>query len=72
MKLIDNWKKAWKFTSVQVAMLLSILATVQASMPDLQAMFAPTTYALINLGLGIAVIIARVVKQSMEDSNGAD
>lgn len=72
MKLIDNWKKAWRFTSVQVALLLSILATLQASLPDLQSLFAPTTYALINLGLGIAVIIARVVKQSMEDSNAAD
>ena len=72
MKLIDNWKKAWTFSSVQVAALLSILALLQTSLPDLQAMLEPQVYAVINLVLGVLVILARVVKQSLEEKDGSN
>lgn len=70
MKLIDNWKKAWKFTSVQVATLLTVLAFLQASLPDLQSLISADLYAYINFGLGLLVILARVWKQSMETTDG--
>lgn len=70
MKLIDNWKKAWKFTSVQVAALLTVLAFLQASLPDLQSLISADLYAYINFGLGLLVILARVWKQSMETTDG--
>lgn len=72
MKLIDNWKKAWTFSSVQVAALLSILALLQTSLPELQAMIEPQMYAVINLVLGVLVILARVVKQSLEEKDGSN
>lgn len=72
MKLIDNWKKAWTFSSVQVAALLSILALLQTSLPELQAMIEPQMYAVINLVLGVMVILARVVKQSLEEKDGSN
>lgn len=72
MKLIPNWKKAWKFTSVQVAALLTVLAFLQASLPDLQTLISADIYAYVNFGLGLLVILARIWKQSMEESNAAD
>jgi hypothetical protein len=72
MKLIPNWKKAWKFTSVQVAALLTVLAFLQAGLPDLQTLISADLYAYVNFGLGLLVILARVWKQSMEEANGAD
>ena len=72
MKLIDGWKKAWKFSSVQVAALLSVLALLQSSLPELQAIIEPQTYAVINLVLGILVILARVIKQTMDESNASN
>lgn len=63
MKLIENWRSAWRMLSVQVA----TLAIVWGALPvDQQA----AILALFGVGpervplvLGLAVILARVVSQ---------
>lgn len=63
MKLIENWRSAWRMLSVQVA----TLAIVWGALPvDQQA----AILALFGVGpervplvLGLAVIVARVVSQ---------
>jgi len=63
MKLIDNWRDAWRMLSVQVA----TLAIVWGALPvDQQA----AILALFGVGpervplvIGLAVIVARVVSQ---------
>lgn len=63
MKLIDNWRDAWRMLSVQVA----ALAVVWGALPiDQQA----AILALFGVGtervplvIGLAVIVARVVSQ---------
>ena len=63
MKLIDNWKKAWRMASVHVALgavaFSTLPADVQAAM--LGAVGLPVSAA--PAVLGVLMIIARVVSQ---------
>lgn len=59
MELIENWKQAWRMTSVQMGGAIAVLAVVEQVMPALQAVLPPIAYAV----LGAGVMIARVVLQ---------
>ena len=63
MKLIDNWKKAWRMASVQVAAgaiaFGALPETVQAAM--LGAVGLPVS--AVPVVLGALMILARVVNQ---------
>ncbi len=63
IRLVDDWKRAWKFFSVQLAAILAGLSTLQAGLPDVQAMFPPHVFARITLTLAALIILLRVVKQ---------
>lgn len=60
MKLITNWQKAWRMSSMQLSALIVALATLQTFMPELQAMLPPKVYA----ALGVAVMVARIIQQA--------
>lgn len=58
MRLIDNWREAWKFWSVRMA--------VFASLGNLAIMALPldSTYtAILNSLFSIGIAVARVLKQ---------
>lgn len=59
MKLIENWKSAWRMLSVQSAALLAVLAAAYEYLPALQTYLPEgwTKYA------ALLVIAARLVKQ---------
>lgn len=59
MRLIPNWKKSWKYLSVQVAALGVLLQSLAPHLPELQALLPGSTYTYI----AIAVIVARVIDQ---------
>ncbi|NBA95519.1 hypothetical protein [Pseudomonas sp. R5(2019)] len=59
MQLIDNWKEAWKMSSVQVGGAVVALGVAEQLMPQLQAVLPPAAYAV----LGVVVMIARVILQ---------
>lgn len=59
LKLIPDWKQAYKFLSVQVAMLIVLLASLQEVLPDLKEHLPGHWYA----GLAILVAVARVLAQ---------
>lgn len=71
MKLIPDWRQAWRMLSVQVAS----LAIVWGALPvDQQA----AILALFGVGpervplfIGLAVIVARVVSQQQTDASAA-
>lgn len=71
MKLIEDWRQAWRLLSVQVAS----LAIVWGALPvDQQA----AILALFGVGpervplvIGLAVIVARVVSQQQTDASAA-
>ncbi len=59
MQLIDNWKDAWKLSSVQAGAAITALGVAEQVLPALQAALPTGIYAI----LGALVMIARVVLQ---------
>lgn len=65
MQLIDNWKDAWKLSSVQAGGTIAALGVADyfgladAVMAQLQGVMSPLAYSV----LGVAVMVARVVLQ---------
>lgn len=59
MQLIDNWKDAWKLSSVQAGAAITALGVAEQVLPALQAALPAGIYAI----LGALVMIARVVLQ---------
>lgn len=58
--MIPEWKKAWRFTSVQLAALLIALDLLAQYQPELKELIGDE-YARY---LGVAIIIARVMRQT--------
>jgi hypothetical protein len=64
MKLIDEWKNAWKFLSVQIPALGATLTLAWASMPDDWKSATPKWAIMACVFLFfIAAIAGRFVKQ---------
>lgn len=63
MKLITNWRKAWKMTSVQLAALTAVLNAAAGAWVAFDGHVPPIAWASVNMILGMAVAFARVVLQ---------
>jgi hypothetical protein len=63
MKLVANWKSAWKMYSVRLAAILAVLGVLQTSLPMFQDFLPPLTFAVLTTLLSAAVVIGRVVYQ---------
>lgn len=84
MQLIHNWRKAWRFWSVQLGLIGSAVVGVFILVPDaavtmwamLPAEFKkaiPAEYMpLIGVGLYVAGTVARVIKQKRLDDESPD
>lgn len=60
MRLIDDWKQAWRLFSVQVAAVLVALEVAGDYLPEIKECLGDD-YAK---WMGLAVIVARVVRQT--------
>lgn len=68
MKLINNWKKAHKMSSVQIAIIVAALGALQVAWPEFREVVGAGVYASVNALLGVGVVVARIVSQSsLED-----
>lgn len=69
MKLIPDWKRAWRFASVQAAVLLALLSFLQAQiLPLFQFAFDPKVWPWVTAGFGSAIAVLRVWQQSTPPS----
>lgn len=64
MKLIPEWRKCWKLSSVQIAAAGAVLNAAAAAWSVFQGTVNPLVFACVNMGLSCAVAVARVVQQS--------
>lgn len=64
MALIPEWRKAWRMTSVQIAVLIAAVNAAAIGWSAFQGLVNPIVFASVNLGLGVAVAVARVIPQS--------
>lgn len=62
--LIPEWKSAWKFVSVQLAALLTLLLSLEPLVPQITA-YLPPHYAVYLSG---AILVARIVQQAVTAS----
>jgi len=64
MALIPEWRKAWRLTSVQFAILGAALNAAAVGWSVFQGAVDPFVFAVVNMVLSVAVAVARVVQQS--------
>lgn len=62
IKLIPDWKEAWKFFSVQLAFVMIFLDILQANMPQLQPFLPDKWVSYISL----AIIVTRLIHQNVK------
>ncbi|GLK88307.1 DUF7940 domain-containing protein [Pseudomonas turukhanskensis] len=63
MKLVPIWKRAWKLSSLQLAALIAALNAAAYGWVSFNGYIPPLVWASVNMGLGIAAAVARVVQQ---------
>ena len=74
MKLVEDWKQAYKWFSMQAAAILALLLWVQANLPSitsnpmlLRITQSPRFTALVG-GLPLAIMLLRLIKQAEPSS----
>jgi hypothetical protein len=71
--LIENWKRAGKMYSVQLAIAIFALGIIQVKiLPQYGAQLDPDTYGMINSLLAAVLGLARMVKQGPSAVPGLD
>lgn len=61
MSLIDNWKQAWRFWSFRLAVIAALANLALYFLPMLGV--SGPWVAVLNTAFGIAIALARVIKQ---------
>lgn len=64
MKLIPDWRLAWKFLSVQAAVLLALLSGIQGEvLPLVAPIFPAHLWPYISGGIALTIVVLRLVAQ---------
>lgn len=72
MKLIDNATKAWRMFSVQAMSLALVVQAVWVELPaDLRDSLDSATVRYITIGLLVAGVLGRLVKQEKVSGNAS-
>lgn len=66
MKLINDWAKAWKFTSVQTALIIAVVSALYAAWPAFMSIVSPFWYAIGMVGLSLLVVVMRLIQQRID------
>lgn len=74
MKLISNWRQAWRLNSVQAATLLAFLSMLQANvLPQVQALIPADLWPYVSGAIALAIIVLRLRDQpGVHDGEPAD
>lgn len=67
LKLIDNWRDAWRFASVWLAALLALLDVAFDYLPAMQT-YLPANWVQV---LAALIILARIVRQPALERRGS-
>lgn len=66
MKLIPDWKSAWRFGSVQAAVLLTCLSVLQAQVLPLWQFALPAdVWPWVSAGVGTLIVLLRLLAQDI-------
>lgn len=65
MKLIPDWKSAWKFWSIRISAIIVAISLLDPFLPELKTHLPEQWYAI----LAVAVIVSRVIAQVKDKEN---
>lgn len=69
MNLIPDWRKSWRLTSVQFAILTAALNAAAVGWVAFDGHISPILWASVNMVLGMAAAISRVIPQPKVTGN---
>ena len=69
MNLIPEWRKCWRLTSVQLAIVTAVLNAAAVGWVAFEGQISPVVWASVNMVLGVAMAVARVVSQPKVTGN---
>lgn len=62
--LIPDWKKCWRFASVQAASLLAVLSLLQLqALPLIEPLVPPARWPYVTAGFGLLIVALRIISQ---------
>jgi hypothetical protein len=64
MKLVENWTSAWKFISVQLAIIAAALQGAVLAFPDLDKWLGDTNTHWVGLVMLLSIVFGRVIDQN--------
>lgn len=64
--MVSDWKDAWKWMSVHVAVIIALVNAAQVMLPQFQALLPANVFAWANAGLGVLVIVVRLIPQGSQ------
>ena len=62
--VVDDWKKAWRWLSVQAAAVIAIAPEIYENVHQLREFLDPSIFHHAMAALGILTIVARIKKQA--------
>ena len=68
--LVDDWKQAWRWFSVQAGAFLAVAPEVYENVRGMREFIDPTWFNHAMAALGVSVILGRVIKQGKKDEPG--
>jgi hypothetical protein len=69
MNLIPEWRKCWRLTSMQFAILTAVVNAAAVGWVAFDGHISPILWASVNMILGMAAAIARVIPQPKVTGN---
>lgn len=64
MPLINNWRRSYRLYSIQIGLIIALVALAQLELlPLWQPQLSPNAYAALNSALAILLFVARLIKQ---------
>lgn len=64
---IPEWKIAHKLWTVRIAIFWAIVSGLYYALPAFQEWFSPIHFALLSVGFSLALLFARITKQTGVD-----
>jgi len=73
-RLIEDWRRSWRFSSVQAAAALAALSMVQAEvLPQVQAIVPPKYWPYVTAAFAVAIVLCRILAQpALHESPAAE
>ena len=71
MKLVEDWKKAWKFLSVELAILSAAALQLYEQVPLFKQYIPDNVFHNLMTGIVVLIIVGRLIQQGSSNDTPA-